>query len=210
MREQTVSLATIPRAKGQGLWEIATIDGKEWEYLDYASEKRLRRSVPAGAAEITEIFPRLAQHTTAYRLSIELQLFEQNSVSHSKQFDTLEEATEAAEFFRWITVDYAGRTWYRIRDDDSSEQWEVHFGPGHHATAQRHKHGPMAATGYWITHHFSPRAGEYYEIKASRVDFDGILSIHSFVEAAAIAYILPDYVSTLMQVRQVSAASNTA
>ncbi|MCO8402765.1 hypothetical protein ABEG10_38275 (plasmid) [Burkholderia cenocepacia] len=190
--DNTLTFATLKPEPAAGTGYLGSpvtlINGHAWEMIwwDSPSLRHLRREVPAGEAQISEwrdgrfglthVHPKL-QHA---------------ELRHSgRTYDTLAAAAAAGESFAWQTREHAGLTWYAI--DPDARLWVAELSDADHAVVHQHDDGR-----YSMKRRLSPRAGETYEISASRrQSADADISVKTFAEAAAIALTLPTFVGML-------------
>ncbi|MDN7533952.1 hypothetical protein [Burkholderia orbicola] len=163
---------------------VTLLNGQPWEmtWWDSPLLRHLSRVVPGGAAQIKE--------WQSGRFGLEVVHPELTRVGerHHQTFDTLGAAAEAAERFEWQTREHAGLIWYAV--DADSRQWVAVLSDVDHAVVHQFDDGR-----YSMKRWLSPRAGETYEISASRhPSGDADISVRTFAEAAAIALTLPTFV----------------
>ncbi|WP_175924558.1 hypothetical protein [Burkholderia latens] len=183
--DDTLTFATLKPEPAAGTGYLGSpvtlINGhaREMIWWDTPSLRHLRREVPAGEAQISEWrdgrFGLAHLHPKLKKLG----------VSHrGETFDTLAAAAAAAESFAWQTREHAGLTWYAI--DSDGHEWVAVLSDTDHAVVHQHGDGR-----YSMKRLLSPRAGETYEISASRHQSgDADISVKTFAEAAAIALTL--------------------
>ncbi|WP_321883852.1 hypothetical protein [Burkholderia cepacia] len=167
---------------------VTLINGNAWEMIwwDSPSVRNLRREVPSGQAQISE------WRDGRFVLTFVDPKLKKVGVTHRGQtLETLAAAAAAAENFAWETREHGGLTWYAI--DPDGREWVAVLSDTDHAVVHQYDDGR-----YSMKRILSPRAGETYEIAASRypsVDTD--ISVRTFAEAAAIALTLPTFVGML-------------
>ncbi|WP_175896356.1 hypothetical protein [Burkholderia cepacia] len=167
---------------------VTLLNGQPWEmtWWDSPTLRHLSRDVPGGMAQIKE--------WRDGRFALEVAHPELTRVGErhrGQTFDTLVAAAEAAERFEWQTREHAGLTWYAV--DADSRQWVAVLSDVDHAVVHQFDDGR-----YSMKRWLSPRAGETYEISASRYQSgDADMSVRTFAEAAAIALTLPTFVGML-------------